>query len=331
MSRDQFTQPLAATARSQSGAISLAEARQAKVDRRSLYRLAGKGVLDNRGHGVLVVAGAPRDDLQRAWAAVLAVGPPCALRAEWALWARGLIRGAPVTDPQIGVPHTRKLVRRDGAVVRRISWWTTDARVDELDHLGGLPALSTLDSIVTAAPHVSDATLLAAVQDAAYRGELSIAALIRRRRRGLPGSPRIGRVVATYLRGHDSALEVTAFAVLTDGDMSGMHTNVILVDEDGRRLGPVDGYHEDGAAYEVDGRSAHANRRRRERDKQKDSRAAEMGVPLPRFDARQISDGPSARERWLAARAEARESGIGARLTVVHLPGRGCCCGHRPY
>lgn len=330
MPEQAFPRTLAATARAQAGAFSLDQARLARVDQKVLHRLAEKGVLDNRGHGVMVVAGAPRDDLQRAWSAVLSVGQPCALSAEWALWARGHLRTPPEGAPQIGVPDSRKLVARDCASIRRISWWTGNSAVEELRHCGGIPVLSAIDSIVTAARCVSDASLLAALQDAAFKGEVSVAELISRRRRGLPGSPRLGRVIATYLTGHDSAFEVTTYAVLTAGDTRGMHTNVILVDGQGRTLGPVDGYHEDGAAYEADGRSVHGNRRRRDRDRLKDDRAREMGVPLPRFDSRQISEGATARARWLGARAAARASGVGRRLTVQHLPGRGCCCGHRP-
>ncbi|HVE99261.1 MAG TPA: type IV toxin-antitoxin system AbiEi family antitoxin domain-containing protein [Mycobacteriales bacterium] len=327
MPRKVVTPPLAATARAQHGALSAGQARWSGVDRRTLARLAEAGVLVRDEYGVYTVVGAPVTPLQRAWVAILAVGAPCALRAEWALWAQGLIRYAPSGPPQVGVPHTRKLVRRDGALLRRISWWRAEARVDQIDALGGLPVLSTVDAIVTAAPHVSDATLLAAVQEATFRGDLSLPDLIRRRRRGLPGSPRIGRVVTTYLRGHDSVFEATTYAVLTDGDNSGMHCNVVVTDGHGRRIGPVDGYHEDGAAYEADGRAWHSRRRHVDRDARKDALAASIGLPLPRFTTVDIADGAAARARWLDARATARAGGTA--FTVEHQPGRSCPCGHR--
>ncbi len=327
MTERAFPKALAATSRTQSGTISIDEARSARADRRALYRLADSGVLENRGHGVLVLTGAPRDALQRAWAAVLSVGQPCALRAEWALWARNLIPAVPGCPPQIGVPADRKLVRRSDVDLQRITWWDSQARVDELASLGGLPVLSPVDSLVTAAAFVSDGLLLAAVQEAVYRDQLRHSDLIGRRRRGLPGSPRIGRVAATYLLGHDSAFEVTSYAVLTAGDSAGMHCNVVLVDPEGRRLGPVDGFHEDGAAYEIDGRAAYSGRRREKRDEAKSSLAKEMGIPLPRFRAADIADPASARARWLDARADARARGVGARLTIEHLPGRRCRCG----
>ncbi len=299
------------------------------MHRKSIRRWRESGVLEARGHGTYVVAGSPDGPLREAWVAVLEVGEPCALVGSWALWARRLVPGMPEGQPQIGVPARRKLRRRMAARIRRITWWPS-AVVDRLDEHGGLPVLSPIDSLVTAAPAVSDATLLAALQEAVFRGEVSPTELVRRRRRGLPGSARIGRVVAVYLIGHDSWLEVTAFEVLTAGDACGMHCNVVVVDERGRRLGPLDGYHEDGAGYEADGRVAHGSRRQKARDGGKDALAREMGVPLPRFIASQLGNPAAARARWLAARAQARTAGIGQRLRVEHLPGRSCPCGHIP-
>ena len=330
MTARPFNPALAATAREQYGVISLGEARATGADPRALSRLSERGLLDNRGHGVLAVVGAPSNPYQEAWQAVLSVGLPCALRAQWALWARRLLPGDPPSPPQIAIPNHRKLVRRDDAVIRRINWWYDQAQVDELIELGGLPVLSPIDSLVTAAAHISDAALLTALQEARHRRIVDITELIRRRRRGLPGSTRIGRVAATYLAGHDSTYEVTTYAVLTAGDDTGMHRNVVLVDGEGNRLGPVDGYHEDGAAYEADGPAGHSSRQAKDRDRWKDSCAGRMGIPMPRFTPEQICDPTTARARWLDARRIAREAGVGRRLRVEHLPGRGCSCGHRP-
>ena len=312
---------LTATARAQAGCFSPLQARSAKVHHDVLDKWVQSGIV-RRVHDVYVVEGAPASELQACWIAVLAVGKRVALRGLTAAWLRKVPGIKPPEVPQLLVPSTRTPSVEGIADVRRVGDWSayTISKVD------GLPVLAPLDTVLTSAPQLSDAALLRVLQDLCFRGEIDLVALAQRRRRGLPGSDRLGRVLATYLLGHDSTFESFGYGILNGADLAPDHCNVIIVAPDGNRVGPVDGYFEaEGVAYDLDGRRAHDARARRERDAKKVVHASEVGVLLRRFGPDEVAD----HRGFIAAlRAQLRGREAPPGLEVEHLPGRSCPCGH---
>ena len=193
----------------------------------------------------------------------------------------------------------------------------------------GIPCLGTLDGVITLAAHCEDGELHTVVQALAYGGELDVAALMRRRRTGLPGSARIGRVGAHYLLGLDSPQEVEAYRVLRAGGIPPQHLNVWVRTPNGVTIGPFDGYDEVGAAYEVDG-IHHTEPARIASDARKGAAAETAEIELVRFFSSHIAARTPMLEAWWATRAAAADRGAGPRLRVLHAANRGCPCGHRP-
>lgn len=279
---------------------------------------------------VYAAATEPRTPQLERWVLLLAAGPDARLAELAACAAHGFADGS-YARPVVGVPAWRHPQVAAAFRVRRITFWN-DVDVVYVD---GMPVLGVRDAILTAARVSSVGRLLGLIQQATYEHRLDVAELIVRRRRGLPGSTRLGAAIEHYLRGQDSAFEVTGFRVLDLAGEAPDHTNVVLVAPDGRRSGPWDQAWEDGRVADLDGRAAHSSAKAQARDAKKDALAAELGLDPARWRYEQVADGAAfvaevrARREAAASWPVARREQVG-RLVITHLPGRGCVCGARP-
>ena len=259
----------------------------------------------------------------RTVAAVLSVGPPCAVSGVTLAALREWGDFVVPARPDLVIPASRRDVYSGTATLRRIARW------DQLEVVAGsfgLPVLGVIDGVITLAPTCDDATLHTIVQQLSYRGELDVIELMRRRRPGLPGSARITRVGERYLVGLDSPREVEVFNVLRSRGLAPDHLNVSVASAEGRVVGPFDGYSEVGAAYEVDS-IHHVTDAQRAVDAAKTAAGTDVGLSIVRFIGAEIDARLPMLEGWVAATQDASERSAGVGLQVVHQPGRGCVCG----
>jgi len=275
---------------------------------------------------LLLPAAVRPEDLSRAIEACRQVGAPCALAGLTLAVLRDWVDLPMPMLPQLVAPATREPVSRTVAAVRRIRRWDL---VEVVPGLWGLPWLSVLDGLITLAPDVDDGALHLLLQRLAFDGHLDVAALMRRRRTGLPGSARISRVGGRYLLGLDSPREYEVYNVLRFHDMAPDHLNVAVRTTSGVTVGPFDGYDDNGAAYEVDGAEFHTSEAQLAVDADKSRRAELIGLHVVRFLGPDIAARRPMLEGWWDARSLARESPV-LGLDVVHQPGRSCPCGHTP-
>lgn len=264
------------------------------------------------------------DGLGRVVAAVEAVGEPCAVSGVALAALRGWLDFTipPVTE--LVVPATRTNVYSPLAKVRRVVHWNA---LEVVAGACGMPWLGILDGVLTVAPHVDEGDLHLLLQRLSYEGALDVPALMRRRRTGLPGSAKISRVGGFYLLGLDSPREVEVFNVLRSVGYPPDHLNVMVVSPDGRSVGPIDGYADVGAGYEVDS-IFHLSDDQRAVDRRKSDAADAIGMKLVRFLGTDITTRRPMIEGWIDALDRATSAAAGAGLVVVHLPGRSCPCGH---
>jgi len=315
-------------ARRQAGAFTRDQALRHGLSDSALHRLVRRGLLRCLDTGVYAASTEPDSMPLGLWAALLAAGPPAAV-AELAACAVHGLRDGSVAKPVIGVPAGRHPGVTPGARVRRLTFWD---RMDVVER-DGIPVLGMRDAILTAARVSSVSRLLALVQAASFEHGLDVAELLVRRRRGLPGSGRLGRALAIYLRGQDSAFEATTYRVLDQAGEAPDHTNVILVAPDGRRTGPWDEVWADGRVADLDGREAHRSAVARERDAAKTRRARALGLDAARWTSDDVAEtgrflAEVRRRRARVAGWSAERKAVVAQLIIEHLPGRGCVCGH---
>jgi hypothetical protein len=316
-----ISEVLALAAR-QAGTLSSSQARSLLTSH-EYARARQTGFLTPVGLRALRVAGFPQTPLHRAWLGVHEVGPPCVVAGV----TNGLLRGWPEvrdepTRPRIVVPEARELRGIRYASVRRLSHVE---RYTTVPGPLGIPVLSTLDTVVTAAVDVDDDTLLTLIQRLCFAGELDVGALLGRTRTGLPGSATITRAATWYRSGLESPSEVRVYRILQRRDMAPEHLNVWLVADDGQRFGPVDGWSDHGVGYEVDGQEAHGTVERQRRDEWKTNRAVEAGAMVVRFTGSDIARPDDLAAQWAYAvnvAATSRPRGF----QVVHQRGRTCPC-----
>jgi hypothetical protein len=254
------------------------------------------------------------------------IGEPYAVAGRTLALLRGWLDVEPPRLPQFVVPASRRLCMPGVAAIRRIERWSELEVVRDDD---GLMCLGVIDGVMSVAEYCDDGVLHAVVQDLAFRGALDVVALDRRRRQGIPGSARLARVCARYQIGLDSAQEYVVYRELSRRRLAPDHLNVRVRTDDGRTAGPFDGYSEVGAAYQVEG-AVHFSEARTEADARRDARAEGVGVEVVKLIAPDVAAVTPMLEGWSAALAAAESRDAGARVTVLHLPGRGCRCGHQP-
>jgi hypothetical protein len=314
----------------QAGAFSADQARADGAHPNEIRHWVRLGWVRSGARGVLVVAGAPASRRQDAWIAYLRTGPEAALGGLFGAAVHGL-RGADLAVKLLAcVPENRDPAAPDIARVRRLRDWDSYdvVRVD-----GWPPLLSIRDCIATAAERAAAPTLLRMIQDGAHAHDLKVGELLMRAKRGYPGATRLRSAAESWIAGHDSYGERTSSDVLTAGALRPDHVNVVLVGADGRRAGPVDRYWEVGLVEELDGPD-HDHPERRERDTFKDGLIRAIGAEVFRHDYRVLSDPADyldqVRRRLdeLAGAPHDRRDTI-ATITVEHLPGRCCVCGHQ--
>lgn len=318
---------LAATARAQSGCFTLDQAQWSGLPEWRLRTLVSVGILESVHRCVVRVAGSPRTPHQRAWAAYLSVGDPAAACAETGAWVLGW-SGYELPDrPQLAVPNDRR-PRTALAEVRHLSRWYDVVRdgSDECFVRDTIPVLAPEDVVLTIARDASPAGVLHAVQAGSFAGRLDLIALLARTGRGVPGSPRVREAVARFARGHDSEPEVRTYGALLEAGLAPDHTNVVLVGREGR-VGPFDGYYECGLAYEYDGAKSHRGPRRRRTDGRKQDLAARQDVDVLRLDRSWLAQ-PAALVAAVRDAVAQRSARPRPPVTVQHLEGRSCVCGH---
>lgn len=318
-----MTPTLAATAASQWGVFCAVQAVRCGITLEQLATMALTGWCRRVHPDVYVVAGTPSTPQQRLWIAFLAVGEPCAFAGRTAGWLHRLPGCEVPARPQLVVPNQRR-PRSDRADVRRIAWWS---RAEIVADPAGLPVLGLRDTVLTAAPELSRAGLLAVVQQAVFTGRLSVDETRAQLRRGLPGGVRLGAVLAKYELGHDSAPESEVFRTLARDGVAPDHCNVSVQAPDGTTVGPFDGYYECGVAYEYNGRDAHDTVVTAARDQAKSSRAGAIGVRVVRLSNVDRRDA-----RRLVRRIREKVAGAAHRadLVPVHRGDRACVCGWAP-
>ena len=318
-----MTSSLLEVARRQSATFCRAQAQQHGTSAADLLGAVATRVLRQPHPGVYVIEGSPDTPEQRMWIAYLAVRRPCAASGLASGWLHRLPGCELPAIPEIGVPMSRR-PRAAVAKVRRLRWWD-DVKVEMTT--AGLPRLDVGSTMLTLAPQLGAARLLAVVQHVGFHDPASLALLRGRDRDGVPGARRLSAALRTYDLGHDSAPEVGVQRSLTRRGLAPDHCNVSLRTPDGALLGPYDGYYEVGVAYEYDGREPHDTVDQSGRDDRKSVATGTARVVLVRFDVRDLRD-PARLERRTrtALRSATRPPGV----VVVHAGNRPCLCGWAP-
>ena len=238
---------LRAAARRQAGAFTLRQALQAGQERREITRLLLTGEWLELHPTVMVCAGTPITDEMKAWAAVLAVGHPVALRAlSSARWHRLEQAPQPVRT-QLVIPNNRDVGDVDGVDVHRgvphrwrVVW------------LRGMPLTPIAQTLRDVAPQVHPDRLRDMVQHALRRRQVSEEALLRTLGRGLAGSTALRRVLEELAPGYQVVWEQRLHRALLRAGVE-MQPQTPVVAPDGRRAFIDLGIEELRFGVEIDG------------------------------------------------------------------------------
>jgi hypothetical protein len=187
-----------------------------------------------------------------------------AVMDDAALWLHGL--AAKPVQVIIGVPLEHKLAARDQVEVRRVvPWVLRGARV-----LKGIKVVALEIALIQAAARYPDGEVRELVENAVRDRRTTLARLRARRRRGLKGSARIGRICDALAGGSMDADVRRLRTALEARGVTGLRTEVHFENEDGGSA-YGDLFHEASLTlFEVDGFVTHARREVFRSDRRRD-------------------------------------------------------------
>jgi very-short-patch-repair endonuclease len=153
----------------QGGHVTRRQLYDAGLSKATVTRWIARGQLVRVYQGVFAVGHRPRNPAERAYAALLAGGPQCALTGAIALVLWGLWRRWP-EQPEIVIPGNR---RPRGLVAHQSS----TLRSRDVTVLQGLRVTSAARTLLDAAPRLTEKQLTRAVNDLRLRKAVTLAAL----------------------------------------------------------------------------------------------------------------------------------------------------------
>lgn len=186
-------QRLYQTAEPQHGAFTVGQARAAGVAASTIKDRVHAGSIRRVQHSVLALAGSPDTAEQRLKAVELSIGHPVLLSSWSAAYLWGLVP-VPTTRTHIVIPPGRRTPESPTVHATR------SRMIIEIDHAicRGIAVTAPPMTLVTLAPHVSDAFLRGLVIDARQRWQLHFGALEQRVAAlgSMPGTAAVRRVLA---------------------------------------------------------------------------------------------------------------------------------------
>ena len=269
----------------QAGTVARRQLLAEGVGQASVNRALNGGRLLQVHRGVYRVPGAPTDDRQHLWAALLLAGDGAVVSHGSAarLWRFQAVEPCPTT---VTIPHRRTIVGDGGPIIHR------SRQLEEADRStrSGLPVTSPARTIVDLAGAYSRARLRKLVEEAHFDGTVRYSevgqAMLRLARPGRTGARLLGELLDEFTGGREleqSALERLLTELLERADV-GPWVRQHPLPSLGGIAGVVDAYLEDSAVIpEADGRRWHARQADLRRDRDRDFAAAQCGVQTVRF------------------------------------------------
>ena len=150
-----YLETLLETAGKQRGFVTVADADALGVPSVELRKMAARGVLERRGHGLYRIAAFAAQGNDELMEAALWFGLGGVISHQSALGLRGL---AAVNPRRIDVTVARR-VRRTGGETYRL--WIAELPPSEIDHHEGIPVTTPRRSIIDASRTGSDPRLIA--------------------------------------------------------------------------------------------------------------------------------------------------------------------------
>jgi very-short-patch-repair endonuclease len=293
MKKDTREARLALLARRQSGAFSLAQARQLGFARSTVYDRVAAGTWERSLPGVFALGGGERTRDQELWIAVLGVGGDAHLTHESSALLHGA-EGLPERPVTLTVPH-RSHHRLPGVFAHQID----DLRAAHRTVVRGLPVSSAARAVVELGATQSEAIVGRVADDLVRLRRTSFArisaVLAQIARPGKPGVERVARMLDARGDGYvppASELERALFSALEAGGLPPPRRQVALPGR-GPIRGLVDGAYLDAQiVLEADGRAWHMRQHAARLDRERDAQVVRAGwVPL-RFVYEQIQHHP---------------------------------------
>lgn len=278
---------LAQIARHQHGVFTYTQAIECGISPRTVRRYAAEGRWRQIHPGVFVTGGHGVDDLQRASAAVLAVGPTAVVSHMSAVALHDL--GPWPLHVHVTVPHGR---HRSLDGVR----WHQSRRLgsEDLTRVRGIATTTIERTLLDAATH-ADRDLLARLVDESVRlGITDVAALAAKaldvRPDGRFGGSRLRSVLGSMppLDDADSVMELV-MARLLDAAGLGGYVHHHVVDTGGVRFELDFAYVPERVDVECDGAAYHHGPSRRVRDRQRDEALGAAGWTVCRFSWKDVT------------------------------------------
>jgi very-short-patch-repair endonuclease len=293
MRTDDLDARIALVAARQGGAFTFAQALAVGFSRGTVSRRLRAGRWRRVHPGVYVQGGAPDNDLQRLWCALLAVGPSAVLSHETAARLHGasfplepvtctVAHGGHHRLPGVFAHQIDDLAARHRTQLHGLPVTTAARAVVEL---GATQPLAVVDRIADVLVHERRTTFAA------------IASVLRDvARPGKPGIEKVARVLDERGDGYvppASELERALREVLRAGGLPEPDAQVPLPGRGGLR-GLVDfAYADARMVLETDGRRWHQRLQEARRDRERDAQVVRAGwVPL-RFVHEQVMDDPA--------------------------------------
>ena len=285
----QWNPKLVALARTQHGAISVAQARNLGYSRSALSRFVAAGLV-YRAHHAVYVLGVPTGSRgTQRWAALLAGGAGALLshRSAGALWTRSRFTDAPV--PEIVIPRQHRPVV--GILIHRTRVLTpSDCAV-----VDGFPVTSLERTLMDLGSQLTALQLANVMHEAAYLHPASMGAITEAPARF---AHRLGMATFTAAlelhrngsAGTRSQLEDRAHRRLCDAGLAPPRVNMRIA-VDGRRIEVDFAWPSARLCVEIDG-PGHRRRRTRRSDRDRDQALRAVGWTVLRFDRDTVDGEP---------------------------------------
>jgi very-short-patch-repair endonuclease len=290
---DSADERIATVGQRQHGVFSLAQAREAGLNRSAVDYRVRRGKLVRVHPEVYRIKGAPNSWEQALHAALLWAGPEAVVshRSAGALWKLDRVRRS--ETPELLIPWT-KTWPCTGVTLHR----TRDLSSKDVSRVAGFPVTSLPRTLIDLASVISPRDLEAALESA-LRRRLEIGWLIRRLRalgsKGRQGTGQLARFIEERVDVReflDGSLEVNLLRALRNARLPEPARHFDLFDDD-LFVGEIDfAYPEQRLALEGDGYSTHGGYRAFEEDRARASALAAAGWRLLRFTWGDVRDRP---------------------------------------